>query len=408
MLLRAGKSFRPPDSRLENPGSRTQVLGKVAEASGRLFPQWATRTWSPRSSALPTPRVHAQGHIDPMCRRDVVSRLARGPTQGQGTNSGQARWAVGRAEYATSRGTRGRTRAFLAVKKHTQNRLGESGRRRACGETVENTECPCGAGTGQAKVQPGQHQRGKTGTCFGRQEREPYHGVAHPVSSGPSCHGCHHPFFFCLPSAPPEPTAPSGWFGVYPPCLLGSHGPQVPAYLPYQHRTLHGLCTMNACVLVCLVCPRAALWPPAVPGLERRERRPRQTTYRAPSHPLPLSHHTRVLVGTRHAVPSILAACPVVWSGRRIQGALPRTRETFGGLVLVDFDTGLNLSKAAGLASGQRVPRRTTLAPVPLTLYSFSAFCPRRNMPTCPPALPTCPYQTLPVLASPTCLPSIH
>lgn len=115
-----------------------------------------------------------------------------------------------------------------------------------------------------------------------------------------------------------------------------------------------------------------------------------------------------VLVETRHAVPSILAACPVVWSGRRIQGALPKTRKTFGGLVLVDFDTGLNLSKAAGLASGQRVPRRTTLAPVPLTLYPFSAFCPRRNMPTCPPALPTCPDQTLPVLASPTCLPSIH
>lgn len=79
---------------------------------------------------------------------------------------------------------------------------------------------------------------------------------------------------------------------------------------------------------------------------------------------------------------SYCAVCTVVWSSRRIQGALPKTRKTFGGLVLVDFDNGLNLSKAAGLASGQRVPRRTTLAPVSLTLHPFSAFCPRRTIPT--------------------------
>lgn len=217
------------------------------------------------------------------------------------------------------------------------------------------------------------------------------------------------PVFFCLPSAPPEPTAPSGWFGVYPPGLLGSHGPQVPAYLPYQHRCLHGLCTIQ-CMCACV------LGVPACGALAARCARPRAEgrkdhgRLRTGRYHIPclcrITHE--VLVETRHAVPSILAACPVVWSGRRIQGALPKTRKTFGGLVLVDFDTGLNLSKAAGLASGQRVPRRTTLAPVPLTLYPFSAFCPRRNMPTCPPALPTCPDQTLPVLASPTCLPSIH
>lgn len=97
---------------------------------------------------------------------------------------------------------------------------------------------------------------------------------------------------------------------------------------------------------------------------------------------------------------SYLQFCTVVWSSRRIQGALPKTRKTFGGLVLVDFDTGLNLSKAAGLASGQRVPRRTTLAPVPLTLHPFSAFCPRRT-------IPTCHYLPVPVLASPY-LPAIH
>lgn len=88
-------------------------------------------------------------------------------------------------------------------------------------------------------------------------------------------------------------------------------------------------------------------------------------------------------------------------------GSLAENEGKRCGLVLVDFDTGLNLSKAAGLASGQRVPRRTTLAPVPLTsiLSPPSARAGPHLPTTCPPyRVPAlCPVQS-----SPTDLPSIH
>lgn len=132
---------------------------------------------------------------------------------------------------------------FVAVKETHTKSAGQSRRGRACGETVENTEWPCGAGTGQARARPAAERENRhllwqagTGTLPWR---------CPSVSSGPSCHGCHHPFF-CLPSAPPEPTTPSRWLGsTWPACWVlrvPKYLPSYPMYLLYQRRSRHGLC----------------------------------------------------------------------------------------------------------------------------------------------------------------------
>lgn len=121
---------------------------------------------------------------------------------------------------------------------HTKS-VGQSGRGRACGETVENTEWPCGAGTGQARARPAAERENRhllwqagTGTL-------PRSCLS--VSSGPSCHGCHHPFFFVLPSAAPEPTTPSSWLGSTQTACLVTGITQVPAYLLHKRKGRPGL-----------------------------------------------------------------------------------------------------------------------------------------------------------------------
>lgn len=134
---------------------------------------------------------------------------------------------------------RERNTAFLAVKKHTQNRLGSLGEggRAERPLKIRNGHVE----QGQAKPGPGQQQRGKTGTCFGRQEREPYQGVAYPSPRAPAVTVATTRFFFVLPSAAPEPTTPSSWLGSTQNACLVPRISQVPAYLLHKRKSRPGL-----------------------------------------------------------------------------------------------------------------------------------------------------------------------
>lgn len=166
---------------------------------------------------------------------------------------------------------------------HTKS-VGQSGRGRACGETVENTEWPCGAGTGQARARPAAERENRhllwqagTGTL-------PRSCLS--VSSGPSCHGCHHPFFFCPAQCGPRTDNTVELVGVYPNRLLG-------------YRNNPGTClptsqTQRSTWLECMyVCARS---PPALSGASRGRGKNKKNYIVLTgtlSHPLPVASHTR-------------------------------------------------------------------------------------------------------------------
>lgn len=159
-------------SALQIPEPR--LLGTlVAEASSARF-----HTRLHVQSAFPppclTPRVHAQGYIDAMSCQNVMSRLARGLIRGSRADRKREDGISGDMG-SRSRSIRERaTRAFSCCQEiHTKSvdRLGSlgEGRRAERPLKIRNGHVE----QGQAKPGPGQQQRGKTSTCFGRQEREP-------------------------------------------------------------------------------------------------------------------------------------------------------------------------------------------------------------------------------------------
>ena len=138
-------------------------------------------------------------------------------------------------------------RAFDAVKETPAKSVGQSGRGRACGETVENTESPCGAGTGQARARPAAKRENRHPLWQAGTGTLPRSDLS--VSSGPSCHGCHHPFFFVCPVRPQNRQHRHADWGV----------PNLPAELP-EHPKYLLTCFANRKVGLACVCMCARMW----------------------------------------------------------------------------------------------------------------------------------------------------
>lgn len=211
-----------------------------------------------------------------MCRQNVMSRAGVRADQRVGDAQKERGWVLGRHQ-------RERNTAFLAVKKHTQNRLGSLGEggRAERPLKIRNGHVE----QGQAKPGPGQQQRGKTGTCFGRQEREPYQGVAYPSPRAPAVTVAT-TRFFCPAQCGPRTDNTVELVGVYPNRLLG-------------YRNNPGTClptsqTQRSTWLECMyVCARS---PPALSGASRGRGKNKKNYIVLTgtlSHPLPVASHTR-------------------------------------------------------------------------------------------------------------------
>lgn len=233
-------------------------------------------------------------------------------------------------------------RAFDAVKETPAKSVGQSGRGRACGETVENTESPCGAGTGQAKDQASSRVT----------ERENRH-LLWQAGTGTLQWGCPSrllgpqlsrlppPVFFCPAQCAPRADNTVGLVEVYLACLLGFQSTLVPAYLCvstfYQRRSRHALCAcVCPCVLVCVcVCARAGRLPYRA-SLESTQVGRGKEDYRSYLQDAitPLASRITRTRGpsreARHAVPFILAVCSpctVVWVQPSYPGSLAENEE---------------------------------------------------------------------------------
>lgn len=154
--------------------------------------------------------------------QDVTGGLVKGQAGEKGTSRNREKTGP----LDDMRGSIRASQHLLLSKEHKQNRLGSLGE-------GGRAERPLKIRNGhveraQAKPGPGQQQKGKTGTCFGRQEREPYHGDAHPSPRAPAVTVATTRFFLSAQCAPRADNTVE-LVGVYLACPLGSQGAQVPA-----------------------------------------------------------------------------------------------------------------------------------------------------------------------------------